>query len=474
MSIHRHRYRLVTDPSLRPRFPPSQAAAPGQGRGVGPLCFGQALSCLGMGFSFLALPLLTLNLTGSAAWLAGVSAALSMPTLVLALAGGAIADLVDRRKLLISCDVGRLTVTALVPLTLAISSHPLLARIFLVTSALGLGALNGLFQAGLHAVLPQLVRPSELDGANATLSVAENVAWLGGPALAGLLVNAASVVWAFEVDAATYCFSVASLVWLSRSLLMEASDRGVKRRFPREVITGVRSGVAFAWQQRTLRSLLSLWFFILLGSGSFFELVAYRLRHELDRSAAAVGFVFASAAAGAVIGPLTVLGRRRAAGRAPQSLGARWLAVLAALLSGLAYLAMAGSRSTLAFALLGAAAQAVLSGAAVSSRSLGQRLAPATALGRVVGVGYATQWGGITASLALTGAVMSLWGASPAFALLGGELLAVGILWAAATRLPLGRKRPGEVERVEGEIDIDPAQGTEPRGSAQEAKGGLG
>src|SRR5437763_12096556 len=78
--------------------------------------FGQLLSALGDAFAMLAMPLLVLQATGSVAQMGLVTGTFGIAQLLAGIFAGALVDKVDRRRLMILCDLGRLLVYAMVPL----------------------------------------------------------------------------------------------------------------------------------------------------------------------------------------------------------------------------------------------------------------------------------------------------------------------------------------------------------------------
>jgi MFS family permease len=128
------------------------------------------------------------SLSGSPAMVALVEAADSIPVMLLALPAGALADIVDRRRLLIAVQAYLMTMTAILGvLTLvgAMTAWLLLGFIF----ALGVG--SALMMPAWSAIVPDLVPSEELQPAVALNSVAVNVSRAIGPAIAGVRAAAA-------------------------------------------------------------------------------------------------------------------------------------------------------------------------------------------------------------------------------------------------------------------------------------------
>src|SRR6516162_2333301 len=130
-----------------------------------------------------------------------IQTAEAVPVFLLALAAGALADVVDRRRLLIfsqswmlaaAAGLGFLTVLRLT------TPHLLLAFTFLLSFG---STLNG---PAWQAIVPELVPRAELPAAVALNSAGFNVARAAGPALGGLVVAAAGSGWSFLLNAASF------------------------------------------------------------------------------------------------------------------------------------------------------------------------------------------------------------------------------------------------------------------------------
>src|SRR6266571_1398594 len=93
---------------------------------------GQGLSAIGDAVTFTALPLLVLALTGSGLAMGVVGILQAVPDLLLGLFAGALADRLDRRRMMLWSDVGRAILTALIPITVALHG-PAMTVILLVT-----------------------------------------------------------------------------------------------------------------------------------------------------------------------------------------------------------------------------------------------------------------------------------------------------------------------------------------------------
>jgi len=162
------------------------------------LWVGQACSFVGDAVSMVALVVLVVQLTGSAAAVGGVLLARLLPTLASPLFG-VLADRLDRRAVLVASDLVRATL--LVAMVFARDLVVLLVLVFLV------GLARALFNPTIRAAFPGVVGGGDLARANALVSGTFSVSVTLGPALGGLLVATVGVGAAFALDAATFLVS---------------------------------------------------------------------------------------------------------------------------------------------------------------------------------------------------------------------------------------------------------------------------
>ncbi len=140
-----------------------------------------------------------------------VQTATSLPVLVLALPAGVLADLLDRRRVLVVTQGMMVLVASLLAVvTLADQLTPALLLAF--TAALGVGL--AVTAPAWQASVPELVTRAELPSAAALNGIAVNMARAVGPAVGGVVVALAGVGWTFAFNAITYiAFLVALFRW---------------------------------------------------------------------------------------------------------------------------------------------------------------------------------------------------------------------------------------------------------------------
>ena len=173
------------------------------------LFVGQTISTFGSEVAAVAAPFQLYQLTHSTLQVGLLSLCELFPLLTLTILGGAIADAVDRRRLLLVTEV----LLALVALGFAFNAsldEPRVWAIYvLVTLAMSVFSLG---VAGMNTVIPRLVESHELATANAIENVYGSTTNVAGPALGGLLIAVLGLKGAYLLDAATFTASLWS-VW---------------------------------------------------------------------------------------------------------------------------------------------------------------------------------------------------------------------------------------------------------------------
>ncbi len=133
------------------------------------------------------------------------------PILIMAFVGGALADYLDRRRLVLLSELA-LTVITGVLLFNATLQRPALWVLYLCA---GLGAgIDGVQRPALDSMIPRLIQPEEIPAAAALGSLRMNIGAVAGPAVAGVLIAAVPLSWVYAVDVATFAFSLAMLAMM--------------------------------------------------------------------------------------------------------------------------------------------------------------------------------------------------------------------------------------------------------------------
>lgn len=361
------------------------------------------------------------TLAPSPVMVAMVRAANSLPLFLLALPAGALADVVDRRRLLLFSQVWMLVAAAaLGVLTLAGLITP--ALLLALTFALGIGA--ALNAPAWQAIVPEVVPTAQLHEAVSLNSMSVNLARAVGPAIGGLLIAVTGIAATFLLNAASF-FGVILVLYRWRRVPSESV-------LPAERVAGaMRAGVRYVRHAPRVRVLLLRSAVFVLFASALWSLLPVLARFELGRGPAGYGILLGFFGLGAVTGAALL----------PQ-LRQRWtlnrlvtgaIVVFAAML-----FMLAGARnlgvSELAMTIAGAAWLTVLSSFNASLHAL----VPAWVRGRAMAFSILVFFGGMVAGSALWGLVAAAMGVREALAIAGAGTL-VGLALTARYRLRGGK-----------------------------------
>lgn len=238
------------------------------------------------------------DLTHDAAYVGLVYFAQLGPLLFLATLGGVLADILDRRRLLIWMQLEQLVFSVLLAV-LAAGPHPSKWAIFLCVLAIGIG--NALSGPAIGAIQPTLVPREDLPGAVSLQSVQMNLSRVIGPAIGAPLYATVGVATVFGLNAATYLFAIGALLvarYPARNpLAME--ERGLAR-----LLSGYRIAGADPLIRRVLVTMTTFSFFSLVFVGLMPELAAANL--DIAPKSIAYGLLYAAFGLGAALGAVSV------------------------------------------------------------------------------------------------------------------------------------------------------------------------
>jgi MFS family permease len=234
-----------------------------------------------------------------------VQAATALPVFLFALPAGALADILDRRKLLIVVNILLgLTATALAALVaLRLMTVELL---LLFTFLSGAGA--AFLQPAWQAMVPKLVPRPELPAAIALNSMGINVSRAIGPALAGVLIAAYGLVSPFLLNALSFVGIIAALIW------WKPSPAPPRRLPPERMAPAIRAGLRHAIRNRPLRATLLRAAGFFLFASAYWALLPLIARGLPGGGPELYGLLLGGIGAGAVGGALGVPRLRAALG----------------------------------------------------------------------------------------------------------------------------------------------------------------
>lgn len=379
----------------------------------------QGVSAFGARITREGLPLAAvLTLDATPAQL-GVLAALSLgPGLVVGLLAGGFVDLTSRRAILVGADLFRFAVLMSVPV--AAWLHLLAVGQLYAVAAL-VGAASALFDLADRAFLPSLVGADDLMEGNATLSVTQSTAEIGGPALAGLLFQWLTAPFAIAVDAVTY---LVSALFLGRIQARDAvsAEPPEAQHWAADLAFGWRTVMAEP-RVRPLLFLFALQMMFFAVFGSLYALFALKTLHLTP---AALGVTIAVGGVGALLGAVMAPRIVRLLGVGPAIILCGVIAAAAFFLIPLASAdPTAGMLFLMASQLVGDAFGVA---AIIPSTTLQQTLIAPDALGRVGAVFQVARGAGWIAGAVLCGGLAGAIGVRETLAVACVGLLLVELL----------------------------------------------
>jgi CRP-like cAMP-binding protein/predicted MFS family arabinose efflux permease len=257
------------------------------------LWVGQLVSTMGTALAELAASILVYRLTGSAAAVGLMLIAAAGPSVVFGLIAGVYVDRLDRKKILVACDLIRAVGIAFVPFLLV---HFGVAALFVAVAFIA--SVGQLYAPANASILPDIAPDDELDAANALLAISEFGSMAVGYAAAGLIAAGLPFEWAFYLDAFSFVVCAICIAFVAVPKLAVEGVTTV-----RTVARNLGAGLAFVRSTPIIRSLL----IVLIPAGiaiglnnsimlPFFDraLGATPLEYGLNEGIASFGFVLGS------------------------------------------------------------------------------------------------------------------------------------------------------------------------------------
>ncbi|MEO8535885.1 MAG: MFS transporter [Betaproteobacteria bacterium] len=345
------------------------------------------------------------TLTTSALMVALVQSASTAPTLLFGLFAGTLADIIDRRRVIIVTQVVLFVVSLLLGFAAVLGIVGPIALLFLTFFV---GAGFTFYLPAQQASINELVPRADLAHAVALGSVAFNVARALGPALAGAIAAAMSSGSALIVGA---FFFLPMFVAMKRAAPRDVALPGV----PERLLSGVMSGLRFVRHSAPMRALILRNLAFSVCASAFWALLPVIARDQLGLGAGGFGLLSASFGIGAIVGAVSIPGQlqRQTMNRVVTSGCVLWaLAIFIVALTvntplALLGTACAGAAWVYVFATLSAGTQSSAPGwvraRAVSMNLVATQgcLAVGSALWGVLASGFGTRWALATSATAV-------------------------------------------------------------------------
>jgi len=253
---------------------------------------GQFVETIGNALTSIAASIYVYRETGSALSVGLMLMATAAPSLLVGLFAGVFVDRYDRRRIMISADMLRGILVALIPVLVPLSVVWLYIIVALIS------AIGQFFDPAHESVLPEVATDEELAAANSLIAISSFGSTAVGFAAAGLIASAADINWAFWANSFTFFFSAACIMLIRIKPIEAEEETSVA-----VVIENLKLGMKQLFDTPALKSLFSVQVIVLISFGLSNTLLlpfavealnASEFEYGLQEGLTSIGFVVAS------------------------------------------------------------------------------------------------------------------------------------------------------------------------------------
>ncbi len=205
------------------------------------LYIAQGVSFLGTMMTYVALPYQMFQLTHSSFKVGLLGVAELIPLLLTAFVGGALADSVDRRRMVIVTDVflagGSLSLALL-----AFHGAPPVWSLYVLAGFMS--GMNGLQRPSIDALMPRLVPREDLMAAAALGSFRGSFIMIVGPAIGGILIASMGLAFTYAMDVLSYALALGCIILIRKTSVPEGAER--------PTLESIREGFRYARSRQEL------------------------------------------------------------------------------------------------------------------------------------------------------------------------------------------------------------------------------
>ena len=284
-----------------------QAFTPFKHRSFAVYWTGAFVSNVGTWMETVALGYYVTNRTGKGLWAAIIASAAFIPIGLFGPVGGALADRLNRRKILIYGNVVEAALAALLTVLFATDNLPPWAAAVIV---FGSGCASALAFPAFSALVPDLVPKEELVKAISLNSAQWNLGRVVGPAFAGIVIYALGSAWAFGINAVSFLAVIVALTMIA------VPDRAKTVKVA--VWRSIQQGVKFTRTEPGLRAMSTMMFFATIFAAPFIALLPAMAKKVFHGGSGTVSWLVTAQGCGAVIAALNM-------GRLSERFGSRKL-----------------------------------------------------------------------------------------------------------------------------------------------------
>ncbi|WP_328396999.1 MFS transporter [Nocardia sp. NBC_00416] len=260
------------------------------------LWIAQLVSNLGTWMQMVGAQWVLVDQPNAAALVSFVQTATTLPVMILAIPSGVLADLLDRRRLLL----GAQSTMAVLAITLAVSTatgHTTPAVLLTLLFLLGCG--QALVGPAWQAIQPELVPRDQIPSAAVLGSMNMNIGRAVGPAIAGVLVAVSGPALVFTLNAFSFAAIVAALLFWRRE--------PVEKKLPSErPLAALQAGTRFIKAAPAIRRVLLRTILFVAPASALWALLPVIARNQLGLGSSGYGIMLGALGVGAVLGALSL------------------------------------------------------------------------------------------------------------------------------------------------------------------------
>ena len=280
----------------------------------------ETVSQFGTQFTLLALPLAAIDVLHASAFeVAALTTVEFLPFLLVSLPAGVWVDRMRRRPVLIVGDLARAALLASIPIAYAFDALSI-GQLYVVAFLVGIATV--FFDVAYQSYLPSLVERHELVEGNSKLEISRSAAQLGGPGLAGIVVDLLKAPAAILVDAISYVGSALFVFAIRKEERLPQGELNAPRRPMREDLA---EGLRYVFQHPYLKYIAACTaLFNFFGNMGFAVLLVFA-RRKLELSPAVIGLALTFSNIGPMLAAFNANRIARRFGVGPTIIGASML-----------------------------------------------------------------------------------------------------------------------------------------------------
>lgn len=262
------------------------------------LWVGQAVSIFGNFFMFLALPIMTYNITGSMTSLSLTILLQAIPAIVAGPFAGALADRWDRKKTMYISDIIRGLL--LIPIIIAQGME----RLYVIYAVSFLLSLVGMFfNPAYSASTPRIAGKENILKANSIMETTNSIIKILGPLTGALILTTIGSLYLIAIDIFSFTVSAVTIILIRTDLKMKRSEEKVSLK---ELTMDIMDGIRYIMKWKAVKSITVAFLFISFFQGVIGVLMLPYLKDILKAGEQGYGYAIAAQGVGQVLGSLII------------------------------------------------------------------------------------------------------------------------------------------------------------------------